>query len=143
MFRKPWLEKRLTAVIAVASLSIFAQAGCGGGGGNDNSSSTPTNSPFAGSYIGTFNTTNPQSGTLNVTVATNGTLTGSGHNNTVGQDETISGTITNVGAVNVTFTYPTFSASASGTVAVASNGHLAGTFTQSGGGSVTIDLVKQ
>ena len=143
MTRKSWLRKRLTAAVAASSMSIFALAGCGGGGGNDNNSSTPTNSPFVGNYIGTFNTTNPQSGTLNVTVATNGMLTGSGHNNTVGQNETISGSITNVGAVNVNFTYPTFSASASGTVAVASNGHLAGTLTQSGGSSVTIDLVKQ
>jgi len=128
---------------AIVALSIPLIAGCGGGGGTDNSSPAQTNSPFAGNYVGTFNTTNPQSGTLNVTVGSNGTLTGTGHNNTTGQDETISGSVTNVGTGSVTFTYPTFSASASGTVAFASNGHLDGTLTQSSGGSVTIDLVKQ
>ncbi len=127
-------------VIAVLVLA-FAVTGCGGGGGG---SSTPaTSSPFAGNYVGTFSTSNSQSGTLNVTVATNGTLTGSGHNNTIGQDETASGSVTNAGAANVTFTYPSFSASVSGTVAFASNGHLDGTLAQSSGGSVTIDLVKQ
>ena len=143
MFRKSLLMGRLTVAVAAASLGAFALAGCGGGGGNDNSSPTTTNSPFAGTYVGTFRTTNPQSGTLNVTVASNGTLTGSGHNDTIGQNETISGSVTNAGATSVTFTYPTFSASANGTVAVASNGHLDGTLTQSSGGSVTIDLVKQ
>ncbi len=143
MSKKTWWMKRLTTAVAAASLGAVVLAGCGGGGGNNDSSSTPTNSPFAGNYVGTFNTTNPQSGTLNVTVATNGTLTGSGHNNTSGQDETVSGSINNAGTVNVTFTYPTFSASASGIVAATSNGHIAGTLTQSGGGSVTIDLVKQ
>ena len=135
--------KRSIILGAVMALSAPLIAGCGGGGGNDNSSPVQTNSPFAGSYAGTFNTTNPQSGTLNVTVGSNGTLTGTGHNNTTGQDETISGSVTNAGAGSVTFVYPTFSASASGTVAFASNGHLNGTLTQSAGGSVTIDLVKK
>ena len=136
--------KGLVLVIASASLAALMLAGCGGGSSNNNGSAPViTNSPFAGTYIGTFSTTNPQSGTLNVTVGTNGTLTGSGQNTTIGQAETISGSISNSGATSVTFTYPSFSASASGTVAVAANGHLDGTLTQSSGGSVTIDLVKQ
>jgi ABC-type oligopeptide transport system substrate-binding subunit len=143
MYKDLLLKKHLTIAVGVASLTALALAGCGGSGSNDNNSPATTNSLFAGTYVGTFNTTNPQSGTVNVTVGSNGTLTGSGHNSTTGQDETISGSVTNAGTLSITFTYPTLSASASGTVAVASNGHLDGTLTQSTGGSVTIDLVKQ
>ena len=135
--------KRNIILGVILALSVTVITGCGGGGGSNDNSPAATNSPFAGSYLGTFSTTNPQSGTLNVTVGSNGTLTGTGHNNTAGQDETISGSVTNAGTGSVTFTYPTFSASASGTVAFASNGHLVGTLTQSSGGSVTIDLIKQ
>lgn len=136
-------RERQTVGVAMALLASIALAGCGGGGGNDNNSPVITNSPFTGTYIGTFSTTNPQSGTLNVTAASDGSLTGSGHNNTVGQDETISGSVTNAGSANITFKYPSFTASANGTVAFAGNGHLTGTLTQSSGASVTIDLVKQ
>jgi|GEM_PF-3965918 len=51
--------KRSIILGAVMALSAPLIAGCGGGGGNDNSSPVQTNSPFAGSYAGTFNTTNP------------------------------------------------------------------------------------
>ncbi len=137
-FRERW-----TLVAVGASLAALALAGCGGGGGNDNSTPTITNSPFAGNYIGTFSTSNSQSGTLNVTAGADGTLTGSGYNNTTAQDETLTGSVTNAGGANVTFKYPAFTASATGTIAFASSGHLDGTLTQSSGGSVTINLVKQ
>jgi len=143
MHKNSSLKGHLTIAVAAASLTTLALAGCGGGGGNNNNSPVTTNSPFAGTYVGTFSTTNPQSGTLNVTVGSDGKLTGTGHNDTIGQDETVSGSVTNTGAANVTFQYPSFSASASGTVAFASNGHVDGTLTQSSGGSVTLDLVKQ
>lgn len=143
MYKNLSLKSRLTVAVVAASLTAFALAGCGGGGGNDNNTPVVTNSPFVGTYAGTFSTTNPQSGTLNVTVGSDGKLTGTGRNTTIGQDETISGSITNTGATSVTFQYPTFSASASGTIAFASNGHVTGTLTQSAGGSVTLDLVKQ
>ncbi|MGI4790061.1 MAG: hypothetical protein ACRYFS_14565 [Janthinobacterium lividum] len=143
MFKKSLFNRQMTTAAIGASLIALFLAGCGGGGGNDSTPTVATNSPFAGTYIGTFTTTNPQSGTLNVTVATNGTLTGSGENTTVNEAETISGTVANSGSASVTFVYPTFTATASGTVAFSSNGHLDGTLTQSTGGSVTIDLIKQ
>lgn len=137
------LRGRLAVISVGASLAAIALAGCGGGGGNNNGSPVIVNSPFVGNYSGTFTTSNSQSGTLTGSVATNGTLTGSGRNNTIGQNETFSGSITNAGATTVSFMYPSFSATATGTVAFASNGHLEGTLTQSGGGSVTIDLIRQ
>ena len=144
MYHKSLFRGRLPVAIAAVSLAAIALVGCGGGGGGGNNNPpAPTNSPFAGTYVGTFSTSNSQSGTLNVTVGSDGKLTGTGHNSTTGQDETESGSVTNAGALNVIFSYPTFSASVSGTVAFASNGHLDGTLTQSNGGSVTIDLVKQ
>lgn len=145
MFKNSASGKRLACAIGVASLAAIALTGCGGGGGIDNSSPVVTNSPFAGNYVGTFTTSNSQSGTVNVTVATNGGFTGSGYNSTIGQSETNSGSITNAGILTASFAYPSTAATVSGAVAFASNGHLDGTLTQPGGGngSVTIDLVKQ
>ncbi len=141
--------------------AVVIVSGCGGGGSSSSPATTPTptptpsasptptpsptpsQSPFTGSFVGIFNTTNPQSGTLNVTVGTDGTLTGSGHNNTTLQNFTISGTVSNTGSTNITFTYPSFTASASGTVAFSNSTTVLGTLTQSSGGSVTISIVKQ
>jgi hypothetical protein len=129
---------RKIAVITVL-VSVIALIGCGGDAGVSHAVA----SPFAGTYQGTFTTTNPQSGTLQGTVSTLGTFTGTAHNDTVNQDATVRGTIQNTGETSVAFSYPGFVASASGTVAFAANGHLTGTLTQSTGGSVTVDLVKQ
>ncbi|MCA1596125.1 MAG: hypothetical protein LC772_06840 [Chloroflexi bacterium] len=117
--------------------------GCGGGG------STPaiTNSPFAGHYVGTFNdTTAGQSGTLNITVAADGTIAGTSDNTTAGVNSTITGSVSNAGTDTLVFTFPGGQETASGTVAFDSQGHLAGNESLRYNGntdSATFNLVRQ
>jgi len=62
---------------------------------------------FAGSHSGTFTiSATGDNGTLNVTVANNGAVTGSIFDNALNQTGTISGVLTNSGIWNATLTYP-------------------------------------
>ncbi|HLK17059.1 MAG TPA: hypothetical protein VKT78_19800 [Fimbriimonadaceae bacterium] len=120
----------------------LSSAGCGGSGG----SSTP--SPFAGTWVGTWNAPSiPDSGTTNVTIDTNGQITGSTHDNNSGTNGTFTGSITNAGALSATVSYPgTANSSVTGTGSIASNGHLLGNAIQVQGGvqvGLTEDLTKQ
>lgn len=109
------------AVCVVMLLGATILAGCGGGGG-----SSP--SPFAGSWSGTWvDAANAQNGTLDVTIGTDGRLSGSIHNSTLGMDGTASGTVRNSGQINTTYVYPSGTYTASGTIAINGSGHLVGT----------------
>lgn len=82
--------------VILAALAVLL-SGCGGGGG----SSTP--SPFAGTWFGAYVIpASAQSGVANVTVASNGTVSGTGRNTSLGADFTINGTISNAGVVKGT-----------------------------------------
>ncbi len=131
----------------LSALTVPIIAGCGGGGGGS-STSTPANSPFTGSYSGTFNDAgNSQSGTITATVSTNGQVTGSSHNMTLNSDGPFTGSVDNSGNASFNIINSAGTFTDKGTVAFASNGHLDGTLTEFNGstqvGSATIDLVKQ
>lgn len=62
---------------------------------------------FSGSHTGTYTISSiADSGTLNITVANNGTVTGSIFDNALNQTGTVSGVLTNSGIWNATFTFP-------------------------------------
>ena len=142
--------KRIITFGLLALLTISVLAGCGGGGSSDSgggSSSRTSNSPFAGSYSGTFNDAgNAESGTVTVTVATDGKVTGSVTNTTEGKTGSVSGSVSDSGSLNITISYSDETITDRGTVAFASNGHLTGNVTEYAGstqvGTATLDLVK-
>jgi len=134
--------KRISVILALLSL-IFVVFGCGGGG-SDNS----TPSPFAGRWLGNWNSAAlSQNGTADVTIATNGALTGTIHNNQSGSNGTESGSISNAGQVSGTAQYPGQQAtSISGTMTINGQGHLVGNLVQRINNTnydVSSDLVKQ
>jgi len=135
--------KRISVIMALLSL-LFVVMGCGGGGGSDNS----TPSPFAGRWRGNWNSAAlSQNGTADVTIATNGALTGTIHNNQSGSNGTVSGSISNSGQVSGTAQYPGQQAtSISGTMTINGQGHLVGNLVQRINNTnydVSFDLTKQ
>ncbi len=131
------MRKLLLGLVVCLSL-----CGCGGGGGGN---TTP--SPFAGTWLGPWSDTNSQSGTLSITVAANGAMTGTIVNNTLGTNGTTAGTVSNGGNLSATYTYPTATYTANGTVAIGGNGHITGNLQEFQGGtllgSAVVDLTKQ
>jgi hypothetical protein len=129
---------------AILLLLSFALVGCGGGG-----ATTVANSPFAGTYIGTFTVSDGEAGTANLTAATNGTIAGTIHNTTLVADGSISGNIQNNGTVSGAYQYTNEPAVGfSGTWALTNQQppHLTGTVTSTVGNqtlSSTYDLVRQ
>jgi hypothetical protein len=120
--------KRLVTLSAILSIGL-ALIGCGGSS-TDSNSGTTTNSPFAGSYTGSVD---PSSGNLisvsSFTIANDGTITGSGVDAS-GATGTLSGKITDAGAITVTTTPSTGSPSTvTGAVTLNIAGHLVGTVT--------------
>ena len=117
--------------------------GCGGGGG----SSTPN--PIAGSWSGPWSDPGKaQQGTLKITVATDGNITGQILNTTLASTGTATGSIDGNGNISTTYTYVgSAPITATGTASIASNGHLTGVVAehQNGNliGNATINLVKQ
>ncbi len=129
--------------ICFVVLFAIALAGCGGGGGSTSVL------PFAGHWVGTWaDTANAQSGTLDLVVGTDGSLSGGIHNSTLSMDGTASGTVSGSGHVTATYVYPASATStATGTVAVGMSGHLAGVVQTYVGGVLTgssgLDLTRQ
>ncbi len=133
---------RVVGSASVVCGLLFALGGCGGGG-------TPAemNSPFQGHYVGTFaDTTAAQNGTLDVTVASNGAITGTSHNSSIAVDSTASGSVDNNGNTGVTLSFPSGQQTANGVLAANAQGHLVGNLvlhTSSGTDNLTVDLTKQ
>jgi hypothetical protein len=121
----------------LVALALTVLVGCGGGG-----SSTPN--PFAGQFIGTWTAPSiPDTGTANVTVASNGSVAGTSHDNGANADGSIVGTINANGNFNGTVTYPGFQPSPmSGTLAINGQNHLVGTVIVNST-ATNFDLVKQ
>lgn len=136
------MKYRLVCILVVMGLLVGILASCGGGGG------TAAVSPFAGQWVGPWvDAANRQSGTLNVTIGTDGSISGSIHNSTLGQDGTAGGSVGSNGHVKGVFTYPGAVYTSSGTVVVNGSGHLVGTlqtyFNGVLNGSSAVDLTKQ
>jgi hypothetical protein len=127
-------QRMLRKILAIPMLfAVISIASCGSG----------ELSSLQGNYQGTFTTLNSQSGTLSLDRSLQGTVAGTAHNDTTGQTAAIAGSIDNAGATTLTFAYPGLHATATGTFTTAANGHLTATLTQSTGGTITLDLVKQ
>lgn len=118
-------------------------SGCSGG----MSAGIPT-SPFGGQWNGSWsNTTTNTSGTQSLLVDSEGRVTGERTTNTTGARATTTGTVTNGSTMSLTQPYPSETLSDSGTVLIATNGHLTGTLAESRGatalGNAIIDLTRQ
>lgn len=140
--------KRNIILGVILALSVTVITGCGGGGGSNDNSSVATNSPFAGSYLGTFTDTgNNQSGTITATVSATGQVTGSSHNTTLNSDGPFTGSVDNSGNASFTIVNSKGTFTDKGSVAFASNGHLNGNLTEYNGstqvGTAIVDLAKQ
>ena len=125
-------------VLAVVIAAVVV--GCGGGGGSETS-------PFAGQWQGSWvDAGNAQSGTVSLTIGTDGSMSGSIHNDTLSLDGTASGSISRSGQVAGAYAYPGQTYTTSGTLIVNGAGHLVGTLQiyDSGilVGSADIDLTK-
>lgn len=121
---------------------MFALAGCGGSGG-----SAVSNSPFAGRWVGTFSVpSTADSGAFSASIATNGTLTATTHDNAANADGTVSGTIDNGGSFSGTSQYPGQPKSDLTGTFVKSGNTLTGDLTQSFNGNsvgLTVTMTKQ
>jgi|GEM_PF-6339218 len=130
------------ATIVVGSLLL---AGCGGSGGSNSGNTTA--SPFAGSYIGSFVSNNGDQGPNNITISSNGNISGSVVDNTQSNlTGTISGNVSNAGAASWMVTYSngtTFSGNGNFTVTQsgAPSGLLTATIT-SGGVTNTLEEIN-
>lgn len=129
--------KRYTAFVA-----LVACIGCAGGGG---SSSAP--SQFAGTWSGTWTSpTLGQNGTTNLTVGTNGLVTGTMFNQQTGDTGTLTGLIRSTGQTTANGQYPGEPQFfLSGTVTKAGT-NMTGNLTQTAPGftgAVTVDLDLQ
>lgn len=134
------MEMKTLLVILICTMAL---AGCGGGGG-----SSAVN-PFVGTASGPWSGVAdgaPTTGTLSMTVANDGTATGSGTNATTGQAFMVVGTITASGVATFTYTYPDATYTGNGTLSIVA-GHITGTVTNKIGGvqfgTSTIDLTRQ
>jgi|GEM_PF-3904138 len=90
------IKKVRTFIVA----TLVVLAGCGGSGGGG-----ATSSPFAGTFNGTWVSTNAEGGSTNITVAPSGSLSGSIHNVTRSVDGTLAGRIGPDGSANITYQY--------------------------------------
>jgi len=107
---------RLAIVGIVVCIALL---GCGGGGS--------VQSPYTGHWIGTWaENDNAWDGTFDLTIADSGSIIGTTHDNLKKVDGTVTGTMTSAGLMSITFIYPPPSIQypASGTVSIATNGHL-------------------
>jgi len=131
--------KRILIFAALACVVGFGTFGCGG-----SSSGTVTTSPYLGSYSGTFTTSKGQTGTAEFSVASNGDVSGTLHNNTTGQTGTINGSVDSSGNVNITSTYSSGSTKDTGTVSINPTTRiLSGTLTEYMNGGVYDSITLQ
>lgn len=108
-------------------LLALVLAGCGGGGGG-----TTVVNPFNGSWAGPWvNNSVQDSGTMMVTIATNGNMSGTIHSDAFNVDGSISGAADVQGNYTATVTYSGFQPfQTTGTVTFDSQGRLVGNSTQ-------------
>lgn len=109
-------------------VAVLLIVGCGGSGGTG-----ITNSPFAGSYAGTWDSpATGQSGTAAISIATNGRVTGSTTITSGGSGTgSVTGVIQNTGQISGSIQYPGEPKSTfSGTLSADPNGNLTGVLIQ-------------
>ena len=111
---------------AVFSVVPFALAGCG----SSHKGVTVTRSPFVGSYTGAYTATGNriQGGTITETTDNLGNISGTAYDDSVRENATVTGKVDNVGTLTMNLTFPNAAdlIALSGTVSLATNGHLTG-----------------
>ncbi len=134
---------RFTLVVT-AALAAVLLAGCGGGGG---SSPSPLAGHWAGVWSATGGGTGSQNGTADILIKSDGSTSGTIHNNTFAIDGVVQGTTDSNGEIAYTCTYPGQETTLTGTLSINDSGHLVGTangyFNNIFIGTATFDLTKQ
>ena len=113
----------------------LATFGCGG---SSNNGTGITNSPFVGSYVGTFSYNGGGIGEFAVYIASNGSVTGRGVNVTFPAAQTLSGTINNSGLIGVTSNGTAGSTPYAGSLALTLSNVLTGTIKGVSGNTASI-----
>lgn len=119
-------------VFLLVACVFFALVGCGGGGGGGSSVAT-INTPYAGSWKGSWRIpATSESGAIEFTISSSGPTTGSVYNYSLAKTGVVSGTTDNSGVFSGTVTYPGTSASSLSVSMSLSSGLITGTYIQSG-----------
>ena len=113
----------------------LATFGCGG---SSNHGTGITNSPYLGSYVGTFSYNGGGVGEFAVYVASDGSVTGRGVNVTFPAAQTLSGTINNSGLIGVTSSGTAGSTTYAGSLALTLSNTLTGTIKGVNGNTTSI-----
>jgi hypothetical protein len=140
---------RTRSLSALFIFLLVASVFVGCGGAND-SSSPSTPSPYAGHWKGTWvDSIWGQTGTLDITVAGGGNVTGSVVNNYIDDKAgTVSGVIGDNGGISLHYYYRWDSFRAPGALSINASGHLVGNVTEYDiynfvARQDSVDLIKQ
>jgi hypothetical protein len=112
-------------------LVLALVAGCGGG----------SVTGLAGNWSGTFTTSGGQSGTITAFLTSGGLVSGTIHNNTTGQDGSISGSVQPGTSTTLNFIYSSTTSTATGNLTFTSK-QLNGTVVDTSGTTYTIALTQ-
>lgn len=109
--------------LVLGVMLCVALMGCGGGGGG-----TAAKSPFANHWSGRWDDAGKSyNGHLDITVSDSGSITGTVENLTNATNGTVSGSVTNGGAISLTYTYPNNEVyTVSGNVSIHDNAYIYG-----------------
>lgn len=101
----------------------FLLIGCGGSGGGGGTT-PPTDPTLAGTWTGTWGGPTPppgDSGTLTITIESDGDITGTVHNTGRSENGTVSGSINQAGKLNFIIDYPSHDCEVYGTMQAINN----------------------
>jgi hypothetical protein len=129
--------KRGLYLIGLCAAIGLATVGCGGSSNNGNGI---TNSPYKGSYVGTFSYNTGGLGEFAVYINTNGGVSGRGVNTTFPAAQTLSGSVNNSGLMSFTSNGTAGGTTYSGAVALTSTPSLTGTLKSVGGSLSSIAI---
>ena len=118
--------------------------GCGGSGGGSSSPTGP--SPFAGNYNGQFNAPGFDDGSMQLSIASNGTITGLVFSNALSESGTLAGRVATDGVSSINATFPSYGTGNIHSTVTLTNNVFNGTGTESWKGSnhaITYSLQAQ
>ncbi len=124
--------------LCILILSLAMLSACGSNPSSSPAAPPSQSSPFIGTWTGGWIDSLSQQGALTVTIAADGSSTGTIYNYNYNAYGTISGTMSNDGTVNMTYAYPTLGTyTASGTLKYLTGTTCAGSTNVPLGGTVT------
>lgn len=122
--------------IIACCLAVFVLSGCAG------LVAPFVNNPYAGTYNGTFTTSDGKSGTASIQLTKIGNVFGNLTDSGTGQTGTLNGSVDTHLVFNGTSTFSGASHAVAGTF-TSSSGNVKGTLNGQGGYSITVDVAKQ